>query len=122
MLTRTTIKAAGRTTIDLPRDLLKAADAAVKRGAARSRNALVTRALTSYLRELEEREIDAQIAEMANDHEYHALMEQICAEFAQSDWEAFQLAEPPGATCPIHDEPMKDRSNHATRRRISRAA
>ena len=82
-----------RTTLDLPSPLLIAADAAVARGLARSRNALMTQALASFLRDLEEREIDEQIAQMAHDPEYQALMEQICEEFTHSDWEAWQVEE-----------------------------
>jgi transcriptional regulator with XRE-family HTH domain len=38
-------------------------------------------------------EIDADLAEMANDSEYQAEARQIMAEFAQADWEAFRLGE-----------------------------
>ena len=82
-----------RTTVDLPASLLKDAEQAVKRGAARSRNALISQALEAYLRELEERRIDAEFALMADDPRYQAEMLQIAEEFAQADWEALQTAE-----------------------------
>jgi len=59
-----------RLTVDLPRDLVKWADAAVQRGAARSRNQLIAQAIDVYLHSLEEAEIHARFKAMADDETY----------------------------------------------------
>jgi len=82
-----------RATVDLPCEVWEAAEAAVRKGAARSRNALVAQALIRYLRDLEEAEIDAQFAQMQDDPSYCRLMEQVAEEFSGSDWEAWRSAE-----------------------------
>ena len=82
-----------RLTVDLPRELVKWADTAVERGAARSRNQLITQAIDVYLHSLEEAEIDAQFKAMAEDKPYRELALQITQELEHSDWEAFQLGE-----------------------------
>lgn len=82
-----------RLTVDLPEELVEQATVAVKRGAARSRNQLIAQALEAYLRELQESQIDAQFAEMAEDEKYRALALQVTQEFERSDWEALQLSE-----------------------------
>lgn len=82
-----------RLTVDLPKGLVKQADALIARGVARSRNRLITQAVEAYLKQLEEAWIEAQFAEMEHDERYrdHAL--QIAGEFERSDWEAAHLAE-----------------------------
>ncbi len=80
-----------RLSVDLPRGLVKQADAAVAQGAARSRNRLIAQAVETYLRHLEETLVDAQFAEMANDTAYQALAVQVSREFEGSDREAFDL-------------------------------
>lgn len=82
-----------RTTVDLPVALFEAADAAVRNGVARSRNALLAEALKRYLHDLEEEEIDAQFAAMQDDPAYAALMADMAEEFAVSDWGALQMGE-----------------------------
>lgn len=82
-----------RLTVDLPEELVEQATVAVKRGAARSRNQLIAQALEAYLRELQESQIDAQFAEMAEDEKYRALALQVTQEFERSDREALQLSE-----------------------------
>jgi len=82
-----------RLTVDLPRELVKWADTAVERGAARSRNQLISQAIDVYLHGLEEAEIDAQFEAMAEDEPYRELALQITQELEHSDWEAFQLSE-----------------------------
>lgn len=91
-----------RTTVDLPAGLLREAEQAVKRGVARSRNALVALALEAYLRDLEEQWIDAEFALMADDPRYQEEMEQIAQEFGPADWEALRTAE--GACDPPLDD------------------
>jgi len=76
-----------RTTLAIPSDLLEATDRAVREGKARSRNEFVTTALRRELAARRRAEIDAEIAEMANDPEYLQEVEQIMAEFAESDAE-----------------------------------
>ena len=81
-----------RTTIDLPENLLERADAVVKQGMARSRNALVEKALTHYLDGLEQKWIDEQFAAMEHDERYKALNLQMMEEFEESDWEALRIS------------------------------
>ena len=82
-----------RLTVDLPGELVKWADTAVERGAARSRNQLITQAIDVYLHSLEEAEIDARFKAMAEDREYQELALRMTQELEHSDWEAFQLGE-----------------------------
>ena len=82
-----------RLTVNLPRELVKLADTAVERGAARSRNQLITRAIEVYLHNLEEAEIDARFKTMAEDGAYQKLALHLIQELDHSDWETFQLAE-----------------------------
>lgn len=82
-----------RTTLALPAELLEATDRAVGGGRARSRNEFVARALRHELAMERRREIDASFAEMARDPEIYQEALQVAEEFAQSDWEAFHLAE-----------------------------
>lgn len=80
-----------RLTVDLPRELIEQADTVVKKGAARSRNQLITQAIETYLHDLEEAEIDAQFEAMAKDESYKRLALQLTQEFESADWEALQL-------------------------------
>jgi metal-responsive CopG/Arc/MetJ family transcriptional regulator len=71
-----------RTTIALPAELLAATDKAVSQGKAKSRNEFVAQALLHELEAFKRAEIDAALAEMAQDPEYQAQVLQIEAEFA----------------------------------------
>ncbi len=82
-----------RTTLSLPADLLEAADKMVREGKARSRNEFMAMALRRELAAQRRAEIDAAFAEMANDEEYKAEALRMAEEFADSDWEAFQIRE-----------------------------
>jgi len=82
-----------RLTVDLPGELVKWADAAVKQGAARSRNQLIAQAIDVYLHRLEEAEIDAQFKAMSDDEAYQKMTLQLTQELERSDWEALQLGE-----------------------------
>ncbi|QMS91280.1 ribbon-helix-helix protein, CopG family [Nostoc edaphicum CCNP1411] len=84
-----------RTTLTIPQDLLEATDKAVQAGKAKSRNEFVTRALRRELAVQKRVEIDAALAEMANDVEYQAEVLQMEAEFAPAQWEALKLEETP---------------------------
>lgn len=79
-----------RTTIALPSHLLAAADEAVARGDARSRNDLIARALSRQLVALRRRRIDEEFAEMANDPIYRDEASQLVEDFVVSDWEALR--------------------------------
>ena len=82
-----------RTTLALPADLLAAVDQAVQAGYARSRNALVARALQRELAARQRAAIDAAFAAMAEDRAYQTEAQALSDAFAQTDWEALRLAE-----------------------------
>lgn len=82
-----------RTSLDLPRDLQEQIKQAVHRGAAKSQNALILRAVEEYLDRLKKEWIDEQFAQMEHDERYQALNLQIAREFEVSDWEALQIVE-----------------------------
>jgi metal-responsive CopG/Arc/MetJ family transcriptional regulator len=84
-----------RTTLTLPSELLEATDKVVQEGKAKSRNEFVAQALRRELAALKRAEIDAALAEMANDPEYQAEVLKMEAEFASAQWEALQLGESP---------------------------
>ncbi len=79
--------------VALPSELLEATEKVVKAGKAKSINDLIARALRRELAAIRRAEIDAELAEMANDPEYQAEVLQLEAEFATAQWEALQLAE-----------------------------
>jgi metal-responsive CopG/Arc/MetJ family transcriptional regulator len=83
-----------RATLTLPRDLLRAADDAVRQGHARSRNEFVAIALRHELAARRRAAIDAAFAGMASDPEAQNEALTVAEEFAAADWEAFQKAEP----------------------------
>ena len=82
-----------RTTIALPAALLAATDKAILEGKATSRNELIARAIQRELAMIRRAEIDADLTQMAQDHEYQAEVLQMEAEFAVAQWEAFQAVE-----------------------------
>ena len=82
-----------RTTVALPTDLLEAADEAIARGAARSRNDLIARALLHELEAFQRRLIDEAFSGMADDPVYRDEALKIAEEFAASDWEALGASE-----------------------------
>ena len=84
-----------RTTLTIPRDLLEATDKAVMEGKAKSRNDFVAQALRRELALQKRSEIDAALAEMANDPDYQAEVLKLEVEFATAQWEALQLGESP---------------------------
>jgi len=84
-----------RTTLTIPRELLEATDKAVMEGKAKSRNDFVAQALRRELALQKRSEIDAALAEMANDPDYHAEVLKLELEFATAQWEALQLGESP---------------------------
>jgi metal-responsive CopG/Arc/MetJ family transcriptional regulator len=82
-----------RTTLTLPSELLEATDLLVNQGKAKSRNEFVAQAIADQIAILRRAEIDAELAEMAQNPEYQAEILQMEAEFASSSWEALQLGE-----------------------------
>lgn len=84
-----------RTTITLPAFLLAATDKVVSQGKAKNRNEFVAQALLHELEALERAEIDAALAQMAQDPEYQAQVLRMEAEFAAASWEALELGESP---------------------------
>ncbi|MTJ48246.1 ribbon-helix-helix domain-containing protein [Dolichospermum sp. UHCC 0259] len=84
-----------RTTLTIPRELLEATDRAVLEGKAKSRNDFVAQALRRELALQKRSEIDAALAEMANDPDYQAEVLKLEVEFATAQWEALQLGESP---------------------------
>lgn len=82
-----------RLTLYVPTRLVEAADQRVKQGKAKNRNDFIVMALRRELKALEEADIDADFAEMADDEEYQAEADVLEKEFAQASWEAFQSAE-----------------------------
>ena len=82
-----------RLAVDLPRELVKRAHTAVKQGAGRSRNQLITLAINAYLQNLEEAEIDSRFKAMSDDAAYKKTTLQVTQELERSDWEALQITE-----------------------------
>jgi metal-responsive CopG/Arc/MetJ family transcriptional regulator len=82
-----------RTTVDIPLPLLKKADEAVEQKVAKSRNALILRALEEFLVRCEQQKIDEQIAQMAFDPEYQNLQRKMVGEYEQAGWEALLIGE-----------------------------
>jgi metal-responsive CopG/Arc/MetJ family transcriptional regulator len=82
-----------RTTLSLPAELLEMADEAVRKGWARSRNAFVAAAIQRELEAQTRAEIDAEIAEMANDPEYLEEALRLESEYVVAGWEALQISE-----------------------------
>lgn len=80
-----------RTTVALPAELLDATDRAVRRGFARSRAEMLTRALRRELAAQRRTVIDAAFEAMASDPEYQRDAVRISEEFRAADWEALQL-------------------------------
>ncbi|HCQ23052.1 MAG: ribbon-helix-helix domain-containing protein [Anabaena sp. CoA2_C59] len=84
-----------RTTLTISRELLEATDKAVLEGKAKSRNDFVAQALRRELALQKRSEVDAALAEMANDPDYQAEVLKLEVEFATAQWEALQLEEAP---------------------------
>ena len=82
-----------RTTLTLPMELLEAADKAVQLGKVKSRNEFVAQALRREIAAQKRQQIDAALAKMANDPDYQAEAQQIEAEFAETQWEAWRYAD-----------------------------
>jgi metal-responsive CopG/Arc/MetJ family transcriptional regulator len=79
--------------VAIPSELLVATDKAVQQGKAKNRSELIAKALRRELEALKRLEIDAQLAEMANDVDYQKEVLQMEGEFANAQWEALQLVE-----------------------------
>jgi hypothetical protein len=88
-----------RTTVRLPRPLYDQARKFVDRELvpADNINDFFVAAISAYVKLLERKEIDSRFAKMADDTEFQKEAKLIGEEFAQSDWESFELAEREGA-------------------------
>ncbi len=80
-----------KATFSIRRDLLEAVTAAVARGAAPSKNALVERALQHELRELRRRAVAAQWAQAAKDPLFLRDVQETKEAFSSADAEAAEL-------------------------------
>lgn len=88
-----------QTTLRLPRVLYDQAQRVVEKDLAgvTSLNDLMILALSTYVRSLRRKQIDAAFAGMSADPDYLREAQAIAEEFAHSDWEALQIAEREGA-------------------------
>jgi metal-responsive CopG/Arc/MetJ family transcriptional regulator len=77
--------------VAIPSELLVATDKAIQEGKAKNRSEFIAKALRRELEALKRAKIDAQLAEMVNDVDYQREVLQMEAEFATTQWEAFQL-------------------------------
>ncbi len=84
-----------RTTLSIPKPVYEEARSFVEKreAPADSINALFVTAITTYVKLLRRKEVDAQFAAMAKDADYQKRAKLISDEFSQSDWEAFERAE-----------------------------
>lgn len=80
-----------KATFSIRRDLLEAAAAAVARGAAPSKNALVERALQHELRDLRRRALAAQWVQAAKDPLFLRDVQETQEAFSSADAEAAEL-------------------------------
>lgn len=80
-----------KATFSIRRDLLEAVAAAVARGAAPSKNALVERALQHELRELRRRAVAAQWVQAAKDPLFLRDVQETQEAFSSADAEAAEL-------------------------------
>lgn len=83
-----------QTTLRLPKPLYEQARLFAKRSAStESINDFFVAAIKAYLKTLKRQQIDAAFSAMAEDPDYHKEAVLIAGEFADSDWEAFELHE-----------------------------
>ena len=82
-----------RTTVTIPEHLLKAVDAIVQAGRAKSRNEFLALALENQLAAARREAIDAAFDGMADDPFYQQEAVAIAEEFRVADWEALRLSE-----------------------------
>ena len=84
-----------QSTVRLPRPLYQQAKKVVedRNYQIQSFNDLLVAAITSYLKMLERRRIDAAICGMSEDADYEKEALLIAEEFAESDWEALKITE-----------------------------
>jgi metal-responsive CopG/Arc/MetJ family transcriptional regulator len=77
-----------RTTLSIPAELLELVDEFASAGNVKSRNEFVAQALRRELEWQKRQDIDAALAEMAQDPEYRSTVQQMEAEFAGASWDA----------------------------------
>lgn len=84
-----------RTTVRLPRTLHEKVRQLVSKDGSDgdTMNDLFESAISTYVRLLERRKVDAAFARMATDDAYQKEARALGEEFSESDWEAFEAAE-----------------------------
>jgi hypothetical protein len=82
-----------QTTLRLPAPLYRRAKSFIEKGASRSVNDFIVRALAAYVRAMERKTIDDAFLPMREDADYHRETLKIAEEFSGSDAETLQLAE-----------------------------
>lgn len=82
-----------RTTITIPDSLADQVDSLVTKGVTKSRNQFIVEALEEKVKELKNRQLDAEFASMATDTDYQQETLEIEQEFRFSDAEALKLTE-----------------------------
>jgi metal-responsive CopG/Arc/MetJ family transcriptional regulator len=82
-----------RTTVALSADLLAAMDAIVQEGEAESRDDFLEKALRNQIAATRRAAIDAEFAQMADDHAHQREAVQVAEELSDADWEAWRAAE-----------------------------
>jgi len=81
-------------TLTLPSDLMEAVDKVVREGLARSRNEFVESAIRRQLANLRRSALDAEFQLMAGDVGYQNDVNQLLGEFAQAEWQTFDVEAP----------------------------
>jgi hypothetical protein len=87
------------TTVRMPQQVYERAKVAIRHTQQSSFNEFVVQAIEEKVRRLNEAEIDAAFAQMADDPEYQRAAIAMSREFEKSDWEAF--GSPPTSTKPV---------------------
>ncbi len=82
-----------RTTVRLPRPLYDEARRIIERDETETINDFFVAAICTYVKLLRRKQIDAAFSRMAEDVHYQEEAKLIDEEFAQSDWDAFELGE-----------------------------
>jgi metal-responsive CopG/Arc/MetJ family transcriptional regulator len=82
-----------RTTITIPDSLVAQVDSLVAIGDIKTRNQFIVEALEAKVKQMQDIQIDAQFAQMANDFDYIEEALAIEDEFAHADREVFEIGD-----------------------------
>jgi Arc/MetJ-type ribon-helix-helix transcriptional regulator len=80
-----------RTTLSIPAELLEIVDGITTAGIVKSRNEFVAQALRREIEWQKRQEVDAALAEMAQDPDYQFTVRQMEYEFAGASWDALPV-------------------------------